>query len=377
MNTSKQKSREEAIQKLSQLIGQLKEHLNLFLTNGIEGLPIKINSSLFPLKWEEIKFNEEIIPQNKYNSIQKQENFVQQIESIPSIKYQSEPIQEGNRLEKIELNGENRTVERGSLFSKEELQTRTAGDGEAANHSSSLFSKEELQTPQKIEGIEIPPPPKLRKELPKELLETQERRLEQLYNQWLDCNKCPKGEERCTPLKGIGPADSELMVIVKPPGRKECLNRHRIKKREKKNKKKICKALQINDADIFITPLAKCFTANKNQETDLQREKKNREEKVFENCLPLLEEEIKLVSPKVIISLGPDTSQFLLKTEGEIEKNTPLAKLRLRRYKFRGIPIFCSYALRRLYQNPKNNKPKAWEDWQNAIKKLRESKSYD
>ena len=60
--------------------------------------------------------------------------------------------------------------------------------------------------------------------------------------------------------------------------------------------------LRLTDQEIYCTNLIKCFTADKPE--DVERTNKGYIAEIFENCAKLLEREIELINPEIIISLS-------------------------------------------------------------------------
>jgi len=74
-------------------------------------------------------------------------------------------------------------------------------------------------------------------------------------------------------------------------------------------------------------------------------------------CMPYLQEQIRLIKPKIICALGRISAQAMLNT------STPLGKLRKRWHEYNGIPFLVTYhpaALLRFQAYKKDT----WEDVQ-------------
>ena len=77
-------------------------------------------------------------------------------------------------------------------------------------------------------------------------------------------------------------------------------------------------------------------------------------------CSAYLQQEIALVQPRVILSLGRFANQLLLGESPELATQ-PLGKLRGRVYRYAGIPVVLSYQPKLLMRNGAD-KAKAWAD---------------
>ena len=78
----------------------------------------------------------------------------------------------------------------------------------------------------------------------------------------------------------------------------------------------------------------------------------------------LIEEQIKIINPKIIISLGRISAQSLLNTK------IPISKLRGRFYQHMNIPLMPTFHPAYLLRNPKD-KNLTWEDAQKVLERLK------
>ena len=78
-------------------------------------------------------------------------------------------------------------------------------------------------------------------------------------------------------------------------------------------------------------------------------------------CLPYLEKQLKLISPKLIVALGATAAHALLKLK------TPLGNLRSKTWKWEGFDLLVTYHPAALLRNATLKRP-AWEDFQRISK---------
>jgi DNA polymerase len=108
--------------------------------------------------------------------------------------------------------------------------------------------------------------------------------------------------------------------------------------------------------DVYIGNIIKC------------RPPQNRdpEEDEVLTCMPFIERQIEIISPRVIVALGRISAQTLIGTK------IPISKMRGRFFEFKGIPLMPTFHPAYLLRNPKD-KWLVWEDAQKVIEKLGEA----
>jgi DNA polymerase len=106
--------------------------------------------------------------------------------------------------------------------------------------------------------------------------------------------------------------------------------------------------------DVYIANIVKC------------RPPMNRdpEEDEMIACKPFVQEQVRIINPKVIIALGRISAQNLLNTK------TPISKLRGGFYEYDGIPVMPTFHPAYLLRNPKD-KWLTWGDAQKVLEKLK------
>jgi len=178
--------------------------------------------------------------------------------------------------------------------------------------------------------------------------------LEGLYGDIHTCTKCPLGFTRTNFVFGVGNPNADLMFIGEAPGRDEDLKGEPFVGRAGQLLDKMLAAINLRRDDVYIANILKC------------RPPDNRDPQPHESesCLPHLAEQIRLIRPRFICSLGRIAAQILLDTK------TPLSKLRGRFYEVAGSRMLVTFHPAALLRNP-NFKRDAWED----LKLLR--RSYD
>ena len=110
---------------------------------------------------------------------------------------------------------------------------------------------------------------------------------------------------------------------------------------------RILAAMQLSRDEVYIANILKCRPPNNRDPLPDEMEK----------CFPHLDEQIRLIKPKLICALGRISAQGLLKT------STPLGKLRKRWHDYKGTPMLVTYHPAALLRFPVYKKD-TWEDMQ-------------
>jgi len=205
-----------------------------------------------------------------------------------------------------------------------------------------------------ISANKFPPLSILKAEHPS-IIEKKQNEFIALQSQWQHCTNCSLEKEREGVVLGSGAISTRLMLVTGMPYSET--GEHSSEKSDKEELLiKILKAIGINWEDVYITSIIKCSLKH-------LRPPKSTEVKA---CLPLLEKEIELIQPDVIVALGAIAAQTLLK------ETKRLVRLRGKFHHFQDrylLPIFSPI---HLISRPFDKKT-AWLDWQKLRKHLEDS----
>jgi len=161
------------------------------------------------------------------------------------------------------------------------------------------------------------------------------------------CRKCPLAETRKNTVPGEGGNRQRVLFIGEGPGREEDLSGRPFVGRSGKLLDKILASISLGREDIYITNIVKC------------RPPGNRDPEPAEviACWPYLETQIRLLRPRLIVTLGLPAARTLL------ESTDSLGRLRGRFHEYKGIPLLATYHpayILRTYTV--ENRKKAWAD---------------
>ncbi|MCX5776878.1 MAG: uracil-DNA glycosylase [Candidatus Firestonebacteria bacterium] len=168
------------------------------------------------------------------------------------------------------------------------------------------------------------------------------------------CMKCGLGKTRQNFVFGEGDPDAKLVFIGEAPGADEDEQGKPFVGRSGQLLTKIIESIGFKREEVFILNIIKCRPPNNRQP----------EPEEIEKCIPYLYEQIKLLKPKIICTLGNPSTQTLLNTKEGI------TKLRGRALDWNGIEVVATFHPSACLRNPAY-KVDVWKD----VKFLR--KEYD
>jgi len=149
--------------------------------------------------------------------------------------------------------------------------------------------------------------------------------LEEIANRIRNCRKCELYKYRRNPVPGEGNPDAEILFIGEAPGEKEDLQGRPFVGAAGKLLNKLIESIGMRREDVFITNIVKCRPPN-------NRDPKKEE---IEACTPYLDEQIKIIKPKIIVALGRHSAKYILS-----KANIKMKSIMQMRGKFFEIELF-------------------------------------
>jgi uracil-DNA glycosylase family 4 len=159
------------------------------------------------------------------------------------------------------------------------------------------------------------------------------------------CPRCKLSRERKNIVFGQGSPQAELMFVGEAPGRDEDEQGLAFVGRAGQLLTKIIEAMGKKREDVFIANVLKCRPPNN----------RNPEPDEVASCRPFLDEQIRLIGPKVIVTLGTFAAQAILETD------EPIGRLRGRWREARGVRVMPTFHPAFLLRSPERKKD-VWED---------------
>lgn len=171
-----------------------------------------------------------------------------------------------------------------------------------------------------------------------------------------DCKRCKLSKGRTNIVFGEGNPNAELIFIGEGPGAEEDRQGRPFVGEAGGILTNLIKKMGFKREDVYIANIVKC------------RPPMNRdpEEDEVSTCMPFVQEQIRIINPKVIMALGRVAAQSLLQSK------VPISKLRGRFYEYKDIPLMPTFHPAYLLRNPKD-KWLTWNDAQMVLERLKTS----
>lgn len=142
-----------------------------------------------------------------------------------------------------------------------------------------------------------------------------------------DCSRCALGETRTSLVFGAGDPHARVMFIGEAPGRNEDLKGEPFVGAAGKLLDELLASAGLSRDEVYIANILKCRPpGNRNPQAD-----------EIEACTPFLREQVRLVNPCIIVTLGNFATRFVLKTTVGI---TQLRGRPQQAGRFKVLPIF-------------------------------------
>lgn len=178
-------------------------------------------------------------------------------------------------------------------------------------------------------------------------LPNQNKQWEKLRREVATCTRCPLHKTRTNTVFGTGNIHADLMFIGEAPGAQEDIQGEPFVGRAGQLLTSMLHAIGFSRDDIYIANILKSRPPN------------NRDPLPEEvaACTPFLTQQIALIQPKLLVTLGRIASHFLLNT------NASLGSLRGKQFEYGStkIPLLATYHPAFLLRSPLN-KANAYED---------------
>ncbi len=159
------------------------------------------------------------------------------------------------------------------------------------------------------------------------------------------CPRCKLAGTRTQIVFGQGNPNADLMFIGEAPGRDEDEQGLAFVGRAGQLLTKIIEAMGKTREDVYIANVLKCRPPNN----------RNPEPDEVASCRPFLNEQIRLVSPRVIVTLGTFAAQALLETD------VAISRLRGQWQAARGVRVMPTFHPAFLLRSP-DRKKDVWQD---------------
>jgi len=135
-----------------------------------------------------------------------------------------------------------------------------------------------------------------------------------------DCHRCPLGDTRIKLVFGVGNPEAQVMFIGEGPGYDEDRQGEPFVGKAGQLLDRILAAIGLDRTQVYIANVVKChpMVDPKKQEQRGNDRPPNAAE--IEKCLPFLKEQIRIIAPRIIVTLGSTATQALLQRQEGISK---------------------------------------------------------
>ena len=142
-----------------------------------------------------------------------------------------------------------------------------------------------------------------------------------------DCHRCSLGDTRNTLVFGVGDPDASVLFVGEAPGRNEDLKGEPFVGAAGKLLDELLASAGLDRSQVYIANILKCRPpGNRDPQTE-----------EIETCTPFLREQVRIIDPEVMVTMGNFATKFVLKT------NTGITRLRgtvQQAGKYAVLPIF-------------------------------------
>ena len=184
--------------------------------------------------------------------------------------------------------------------------------------------------------------------------------MEDLKQQIINCKKCNLGKYRLNAVCGSGDPYANIMFVGEGPGFQEDHEGKPFIGRAGDLLTKIIEAMGFKRETVYIANIVKCHPMKNPENPELKGNDRPPTMEEMQICQPYLDEQIKIIAPKVIITLGASSTRALLKTDDVI------SSLRGKFTEYMGIPLMPTYHPAALLRNPKLKKD-VWQDMKKVM----------
>lgn len=178
--------------------------------------------------------------------------------------------------------------------------------------------------------------------------------LEEIAKDIRDCTKCPLHATRTNTVPGAGDPQAKLVFVGEGPGEKEDLQGKPFVGRSGALLTKLIEEMGVIREQVFITSIVKCRPPNNRD--PLKPE--------ITACEPYLQEQLRVIQPKIICTLGSPASKTLLQTKASI------SKIRGKWFNYKGIKVMPTFHPAYLLRSP-SKQDDAKEDLQKIMREYR------
>ncbi|MBI5629590.1 MAG: uracil-DNA glycosylase [Elusimicrobia bacterium] len=134
------------------------------------------------------------------------------------------------------------------------------------------------------------------------------------------CRGCPLGSQRIQAVPGVGSAEARVIFIGEGPGFSEDHRGEPFVGRSGQLLDKILAAIGLSRRTVFIANVVKCHPMKDPSDPEARGNDRPPSPEEMAACRPYLDEQIRVISPRVLVTLGAVAARAILGGEIQITK---------------------------------------------------------
>jgi uracil-DNA glycosylase family 4 len=149
---------------------------------------------------------------------------------------------------------------------------------------------------------------------------TKGERLLKLEKEVANCRKCPLGFSRIKAVFGVGSPDAKVMFVGEGPGWEEDHRGEPFVGKAGQLLDKILASINLDRTKVYIANVVKCHPMINPQTPDARGNDRPPTNKEISACRFYLEEQIRIIKPLCIVTLGNTATKFILNSDDGVSK---------------------------------------------------------
>jgi uracil-DNA glycosylase len=144
--------------------------------------------------------------------------------------------------------------------------------------------------------------------------------LQALYDRYKECTRCPLGATRIKVVFGVGNPNAQVVFIGEGPGYEEDRRGEPFVGKAGQLLDKIMAAIGLNRQNAYIANIVKCHPMQNPETPEARGNDRAPNSLEVETCSPILKEQLAIIQPRFIVTLGSPSTRTLLQTSDGITK---------------------------------------------------------
>lgn len=144
--------------------------------------------------------------------------------------------------------------------------------------------------------------------------------LQALYERYKGCQACPLGATRIQFVFGVGSPEAQVLFIGEGPGYEEDRRGEPFVGKAGQLLDKIMASIGLNRQNAYIANIVKCHPMQNPQTPEARGNDRAPNAIEVETCSSILREQIVILQPKIIVTLGSPSTRAILQTSEGITK---------------------------------------------------------